>query len=1703
MTANSKLYIASKEVLNTNHGHLYIVYDEDGDLGTLGDQKVIRGGNDTAQTSAGLDLMLEIGVLIQESADAYGSNDTPFSRGTTEITVPNKTADALWNTLLLFANSLGQQVTVSGYTEGEIRNTGLAYDYLPTSGTEGFNSNSTVVSFLSQIGVRLVDVTPLNAETPLDPNDRYEVDYYPDYHNQYGGTNDDNFLLDNAVTDINGRDGVDAADFSALTTEIVVNLAMQSFLVGANSTSVNSIKNIENLTGTDFNDILRGDNYKNIIHGGDGNDVISGGGGVDLLYGEAGNDTLSFNVSQNSVVFTSKEFLSGGDGVDTLRLEMRSEWLSPALRSEILSVYNQMVQNPQSGGFNYTFQNINLQIEGFEKLELVINGKPVSITPSVTDTIFSNNFYGSFFNNTLLPHQAPFYYLSKPQYSLDDSISTIAGSFITSAGGAITVLSNGSFSYVLPSPSYKGVDSYTYTYTDASGYTGTSTAYFNIRDNSYSPPYGSEEHFVLNGANTPAYIANEGYSCNITASDYSDQIFIDLWDNSALTGNGYINGAGGDDDIFASSGASDYYEYRTMSVYGGDGNDVLRVGGFHVTIDGGNGDDVIHESIFYNATITGGAGKDIIRFGFDAESDYPVTINVNAGDDDDLISLISVTDATNVDYIIIDGGTGTDTLRLTDHHVTNMGVVVNLDIGTISANNATPSFISISNIENVLGTHYNDVILGNDADNVIFGWVGNDTLSGGLGNDILHGDFDTNKQGFSPGYSLYPETNDDTFLINLNEGVDQIYDFVGNDKIIFGAGILATNLEYIQDGNDLLIKHSGIDLVRLMDHFYNGAYGYSYNNTYGNSNIEVLKFSDNSTILLADIIFSEYKGTNGNDEIAMSYGNIKDMVNSGAGNDIIYTFAGNDEINADSGDDTIDAGLGNDIVNAGDGNDIIIHTHLDGAAFPDDKYYGGLGSDRLDLYFNSSITQQIREDILGYKDYLNNPANVDVNSATGSEYIFSTLGITAGRIEDFKVYLNGIEQSISVTAKDDTFSGVSNIAITGNVLANNGNGADTGFIQQLGVIAGTYTTTAGGTIVLLSNGDFTYTAPTGYGGTDSFVYTATDGHSGTDTATVSFNILAVVNGTSGSDTLHGTSGDDSLYGFDGNDTIYGYNGNDFIDGGLGNDVLYGGQGDDVYIVDSTSDSIIELVNQGIDSIQSSVTYNLNASVNVENLTLTGTAAINGFGNPLDNIIVGNSADNLLYGYSGNDTLNGGAGGDTMNGGFGDDIYYVDNSLDVVSESGASGNDTILTYISLLSLAANVENATAMGTSNLIIYGNALANILIGNSGNNQLDGGAGIDTMKGGDGNDLYYVDNILDVVIENANEGTQDKVNSTVTYTLGANIEQLALLGNVAINGTGNSLNNYLIGNSANNILYGGDGNDNLDGAGGTNTLYGGAGNDIYIINSATNTVIEYASEGTDLIISSVTWTLGANIENLTLTGYAAINGTGNALDNYLAGNNGNNILIGGIGNDTFASGYGVDTLYGGVGNDTYSISDVTSTIVEYLNEGIDNVESYVNFTLGNHVENLTLIGINSFNGTGNALANTIVGNAQANILTGLDGNDTLNGKAGLDTLVGGNGSDTFLFEADSAYLNRDIIQDFKTVQSDKIDISDLLSGYNSATHDIHDFVSISTSGTSMILSVDRDGTGTNFSSSEIAILSNTSGLDIDTMLTNGNMII
>ena len=188
-----------------------------------------------------------------------------------------------------------------------------------------------------------------------------------------------------------------------------------------------------------------------------------------------------------------------------------------------------------------------------------------------------------------------------------------------------------------------------------------------------------------------------------------------------------------------------------------------------------------------------------------------------------------------------------------------------------------------------------------------------------------------------------------------------------------------------------------------------------------------------------------------------------------------------------------------------------------------------------------------------------------------------------------------------------------------------------------------------------------------------------------------------------------------------------------------------------------------------------------------------------------------------------------------------------------------------------------------------------------------IDGGLGADKMSGGKGDDIYAVDNAGDVVIETAGGGI-DTVFSSVNHTLAAGVERLFLSGG-DLRGTGNSGNNSLIG---------GAGNDTLDGKAGADVMEGGGGNDLLFVDNIAD-VTSDAGGGTDEVRSSVTHAIGTGIENLVLSGAAAINGTGNAGNNAISGNGGANSLAGGLGDDTLTGGGGNDTLNGGDGSDDF----------------------------------------------------------------------------------------------------------------------------------------------------------------------------------------
>ena len=395
-----------------------------------------------------------------------------------------------------------------------------------------------------------------------------------------------------------------------------------------------------------------------------------------------------------------------------------------------------------------------------------------------------------------------------------------------------------------------------------------------------------------------------------------------------------------------------------------------------------------------------------------------------------------------------------------------------------------------------------------------------------------------------------------------------------------------------------------------------------------------------------------------------------------------------------------------------------------------------------------------------------------------------------------------------------------------------------------------------------------------------------------------------------------------------------------------------------------------------------------------------------------------------------------------------------HDVDVVRQSGAVGfsgvhsdadlasitfDTHVTTANSYYALPANIADLIYSGKGDFVGVGNAGANHITGSTGNDILIGNGGADILEGRLGNDTYYVDNAAQTIVDT---GGLDTVYSSIGWKLQAGLE------NLIYTGTDGAV---LEGNQSNNHIVGGDGDDTLIANGGKDLLEGGLGDDTYVLNSLGHTIVD--TGGIDTVVSAVHYTLGADLENLTLSGTANLNGTGNALDNVLRGNAGNNTLDGGT---------GADTMYGGGGNDIYYADSAADRAIEIVNGvdsgGVDLVRATASsFTLELGVENLTFIGQGGFTGTGSAGDNVITGSYGNDVLRGMAGNDTLiggagtdilDGGAGADILTGGTGFDIFVFAKGEA--NGDTITDFNGQGANAGD-SIQLSGWGAGTTFTH----------------------------------------------------
>lgn len=801
--------------------------------------------------------------------------------------------------------------------------------------------------------------------------------------------------------------------------------------------------------------------------------------------------------------------------------------------------------------------------------------------------------------------------------------------------------------------------------------------------------------------------------------------------------------------------------------------------------------------------------------------------------------------------------------------------------------------------------------------------------------------------------------------------VTKVYAMGGNDRITVGT---ETGLVDGGDGDDTIDARSASSIYSIAG----GAGDDQISAGYGSYSVDGGAGDD--TIATS----GHTKGGDGNDRIVVEHATYNTWIYGEGGDDVIdasTSGGGIAQYGGSGADQLIGSTSGDDVISTDNGPGYTVGLIDDNAADHDVVRSGG-GNDRIAAGIGDDVdggdgTDTLRLSLAGA------PAGLTFDTAA----IFADTGTFVGTT------IRGIE-------KVEWLGGTSfadRITVSGTRLPDlidAGSGADTIFsngkaLQILGGAGGDKLVArkAGGFFDGGDGIDLANYATAGAGVTVKMVAA----FSGTMIAGTA--LLANVEEVAGSafgDTIAGDAKANTLSGGAGDDVLRGLGGNDTLRGGDGADQLIGGAGNDTYIVTDTFDTVIEKAGEGTDTVRATVSHVL--SPGVENLVLAGTAAIDGTGNGAANVISGNAAANLLKGMGGNDVLVGGGGADTLDGGEGSDVYVFASLDDLpaahILDSGTTGVDELRIAATTASLfrptgTGGIE-AIVIGTGTGVLadrsgtvtvdvdasaYGNAIrlsgnagANYLTGTAFADKLDGGAGGDSLRGGDGADLLI-------------GGTGDDA-----------LE-------------GGSGNDRLEGGKGTDTLDGGDGADRLDGGAGYDAMDGGNGDDTYFVDDTGDWVAEQFQQGRDLVIASVDWKLGDNVEDLRLAG-SAMCGTGNDAVNRIEGNALANVLDGGA---------GADTLVGGAGDDTY-IVEGADKIIEGLNAGFDRVFTSQSLALLANIEVVAATGVGAVSLTGNGLDNALGGNAAVNTLSGGAGADTLLGRGGDDALRGDDGDD-FLY--------------------------------------------------------------------------------------------
>jgi Ca2+-binding RTX toxin-like protein len=1512
----------------------------------------------------------------------------------------------------------------------------------------GGNGNDTASYLNSAVGVT-VNLSLSTAQTSAGDA---SGDILVSMENVLGSANADtlignsgaNILLGGLGADVlDGGGGIDTASYDRSKAGVTVNLSDNSQNAGGEATG-DTLINIENLLGSIFDDDLTGDGNANRLDGSRGDDTLDGGGGNDVLIGGNGFDTL--------IAGAGIDVLDGGGSADTLVLGA-----------------NLTAQDKVDGG------------GGGDTMTLTASAAYAAGLVLGTDTVKNVEVFvlgdGNSYKLTLNNATNTFGRLIDAFDGLTvdgsaltgtNSLTVIGGaekeSSLTLIGGAGNdLLTGGNVDDVLIGGA--GADKLT-------GGNGIDLASYE------DSALGVTVNLTLTGAQTSAGDASGDILItieNLRGSDFDDM----------LTGNkdaNFLTGGLGADTLDGGDGidTADYSKSSALVTVdlnddtnnaGGDAaGDVLK--NIENLAGSGYGDTLVGDG--NGNVLEGRAGDDTLVAGYGADTLLGGGENDTLVMGDDLTALDRIDGGKDIDTVTLDGDysqglsfgaltmVNVEKIEVADGNSYNL--ILN-DATNVEAFEVDGSKLTGSSKLIVNGAAEQSGALtatGGAAADTLIGGGGNDLLTGGKGADVLTGGGGADRlEGGDGNDTLSGGSGSDTLVAGA--GIDTLLGGAGTDTIIMDDKMTAA--DHIDGGADA-------DVLRLKGNYSGGLAfgtttmvnvenivledsGFDYELVLNNAtNTQTLRVDGNS--LIGEKLILNGAAETSNTLIAYG-GTANDILTGGGGDDILAGGAGADTMAGGGGVDTAsyaasDVGITVNLTlagaqsSAGDASGDILSgiENIEGSRF-DDILTGDGGA-------NTLIGGKGADTLTGgggidTADYAQSAEGVTVDLADNSN---NAGGDAAGDV------LAGVENLIG-SAFADNLLGDGNI----NVLIG---GAGNDYLKAL---AGNDT---------LRGGDGNDTLIGGAGGD------LIDGGAGWDFASYVGSSVAVTIDLSLT-TVQSSAGDgagdrlvdiEAVIGSSFKDHLTGNGLDNAFEGGAGADVIEGGNGEDTASYWSSATGV---------------------TVNLALLTAQISAG-DASGDVLSGIedLIGSSKADFLTGDAGNNVIEGSGGADKINGGDGIDFAsYYNATLGVtvdlanlgaqVSAGDASGD-----------ILANIENLLGSEYADTL-SGNAKANQLVGWLGDDILFGAAGNDLLQGGDGNDVLRGGAGADTLDGDDGIDTASYVGSTAGVTVDLTKDVQVSFGDASgdmlfgiENLIGSGFNDKLTGDIGDNILEGGVGGDILN---------GGSGHDTASYASSTAAVTVDLGDSTKISGGHAAGDILLNIENLTGSIHA---------DN-LTGDSDNNVINGGL---------GADTLDGAGGTDTISYADSTAVIVD-LSDSTNNSGGHAAGDLLFNFENVigsvfddTLNGSGGGNqldgGAGNDLlygnggADTLIGGKGEDILEGGSSDDTLVGGQGQDTLTGDAGADTYLWHKVDEV--GDTITDFETgTNGDHLNIADLLVGYVDGTSDELDFVRLLGVGSDTIVQVDVDGAigGSNFI--DVATLTGVSGLNLNTLLDDGNV--